>query len=231
MRARRSSQRGTTRLGWLDSRHTFSFGGFYDPEWMGFRTLRVINDDSVAPGSGFGEHPHRDMEIVSLVLEGALEHRDSMGNGSVIRPGEVQRMSAGSGVRHSEMNPSRERDVHFLQIWIEPSMPSMGPGYQQVPEPAAGADGWAVLASPDGRDGSVTVHQDAFLWRARPAANEEVSRHLAPGRGAWIHVLAGTVSVNGVEMGPGDGAGLEDTQHVRMTAGADGADVLLFELS
>ena len=231
MKIRRSSERGVTRLEWLDSRHTFSFGGFVDPGWMGFRTLRVLNDDRVSPGAGFGEHPHRNMEIVSLVLDGELAHRDSMGNGSVIRPGEVQRMSAGTGIRHSEMNPDPRRETRFLQIWIEPREAGGEPGYEQVAEPPAGADGWVTLASPDGRSGSVRIHQDAVLRRARLAPEAEVIHELDPGRGAWIHLLAGRVSVAGTTLGPGDGAGLDGEPAVRLVAGPGGADLLLFDLN
>ena len=230
MKVRRGSERGVTRLGWLDSRHTFSFGGYFDPDWMGFRTLRVLNDDTVAPGGGFGEHPHREMEIVSLVLDGELAHRDSMGNGSVIRPGEVQRMSAGTGIRHSEINPSGNRETRFLQIWIEPREAGIEPGYEQTTEPGPGADGWATLASPDGRGGSVRIHQNALLRRARLAPGGEAAHGLGPGHGAWVHLLAGRMTLAGSELGPGDAIGIEDEPAVRLVAGPEGADLLLFDL-
>jgi len=223
--------RGRTHADWLDSRHTFSFNRYYDPNWSGFRRLLVINEDFVAPAKGFGTHSHRDMEIISYVLAGALEHRDSMGTSSTIRPGEVQRMSAGTGVRHSEYNPSPDEPTHFLQIWIEPEREGMPPSYEQreFPPDEAGA-GLRLLASRTGRDGSVTVHQDVELYRASLAAGEEVTHELRRGRHAWAQVVSGEIVLNGVGLGPGDGAAVSEEE--RVVIGAAGrAEVLLFDLA
>ena len=228
---RRAGDRGRTDWDWLDSRHTFSFGEYHDPRHMGFRTLRVINDDRVEPGKGFGEHGHRDMEILSYVLEGALEHRDSLGNGSVIRPGEIQFMRAGTGVRHSEKNHSPVEPVHFLQIWILPVAPGLPPAYDQKPVDAAQASrGLALLASRDGRNGSIALRQDVDLLLARVAAGEDRRHTLAPGRHAYAHVAEGEVSVNGVAMVAGDGAALSGEQEV-VLKGSAYAEVLLFDLA
>lgn len=227
---RRADQRGHADHGWLDSHHTFSFADYYDPRHMGFRNLRVINDDRVAPGGGFPTHAHRDMEIVSYVLTGALEHKDSMGNGSVIRPGDVQRMSAGSGVRHSEYNASKSEPVHFLQIWILPGKPGIAPGYEQKAFSEADKRGkLRLVASPDGRDGSVTVHTDARLYATLLGAGEKVEHTLPAGRHAWIHVARGQVKVNGEALGEGDGASTSDAGTLALE-GVDGADVLVFDL-
>ena len=204
---RRSSERGHFDHGWLDTRHTFSFADYRDPRHMGFRSLRVLNEDRVRPGQGFATHGHRDMEIVSVVLEGALSHRDSMGNGSVIRPGDVQRMTAGTGVRHSEFNPSPSEPVHFLQIWILPDREGLSPGYEQkhVP-PEERRDRLRLLASPDGADGSLTVHQDARIYATALGPGAEVRHRIAPGRHAWVQVTGGALDLNGVPLEAGDGA-------------------------
>ena len=228
---RRSEDRGHADHGWLDTRHTFSFADYHDPAHMGFRALRVINEDKVAAGGGFGTHGHRDMEIISYVLEGALGHRDSMGNGSVIRPGEVQRMSAGTGVMHSEHNASDDGKVHFLQIWILPDRRGHRPGYEQKAFPVEERRGrLRLVASPDGADGSVTIHQDARLYLANLDGDERASLDLAPGRHAWVHVARGSVEVNGERLGPGDGAALSDERTVALSGGR-GAEVLVFDLA
>jgi redox-sensitive bicupin YhaK (pirin superfamily) len=227
---RPARERGHAAHGWLDSHHTFSFADYYDPANMGFRGLRVINDDRVAPGKGFGTHGHRDMEIVSYVLEGGLEHKDSLGTGSVIRPGDVQRMSAGTGVRHSELNASPSEPVHFLQIWIVPRAKGLAPGYEQRTFSAEDKRGaLRLVASPDGRDGSVTVHADAQLYAGLFTAGEVAELPLRPGRGAWVHVARGQVKVNGSVLGEGDGLALEDEPAVAIE-GVDGGEVLVFEL-
>jgi hypothetical protein len=227
---RRSQDRGHYDHGWLDTRHTFSFAEYHDPRHMGFRVLRVINEDRVRPGQGFGTHPHRDMEIVSYVLSGALEHRDSMGNGSTIRPGEVQRMSAGTGVLHSEFNPSASEPVHFLQIWILPERAGLAPGYEQKRFPAEEKRGrLRLLASPDGRDGSVTIHQDARILAAALEDGEEVRHALAPGRHAWVQVTRGEVELAGERLAAGDGAALSG-EAAASIRGRSTAEVLLFDL-
>ncbi|MCD6707965.1 MAG: pirin family protein [Thiobacillus sp.] len=227
---RPSNARGHANHGWLDSYHTFSFANYYDPEHMGVSNLRVINDDAVMPGQGFGTHGHQDMEIVSYVLDGALEHKDSMGNGSVIRPGDIQRMSAGTGVRHSEYNPSPTEPVHFLQIWLVPNRTGVQPGYEQKHFPLADRRGRLVLlVSPDGRDGSLIAHQDGLLYGTLLEAGESVEHPLAAGRRAYVHVARGQVAVNGTPLGGGDGATLEDVDHVHLE-GLGHAEVLLFDL-
>lgn len=227
---RPSNARGHANHGWLDSYHTFSFANYYDPEHMGVSNLRVINDDTVMPGQGFGTHGHQDMEIVSYVLDGALEHKDSMGNGSVIRPGDIQRMSAGTGVRHSEYNPSSTEPVHFLQIWLVPNRTGVQPGYEQEHFPLADRRGRLVLlVSPDGRDGSLSAHQDGLLYGTLLEAGESVEPPLAAGRRAYVHVARGQVAVNGTPLGSGDGATLDDVDHVHLE-GLGHAEVLLFDL-
>lgn len=202
---RKSSERGHANHGWLDSYHTFSFSTYRDPEWMGFGPLRVINEDRVVPGAGFPTHSHQDMEIVTWVLAGALEHKDSLGNGGVIRPGEAQRMRAGHGIAHSEYNASSSEPVHFLQIWIEPDTYGLEPGYEQVAFPPASLQGQLrLIASNDGRDGSVTIHQNAAIRAGRLAAGDRVTLTLAPGRRAWLHVAAGRVKVRGYPLEAGD---------------------------
>lgn len=230
MRIRRAKERGRTRLDWLDSRHTFSFADYYDPEHMGFRTLRVINDDVVAPGRGFPTHPHRDMEIVTWVYEGALRHEDSTGTGSVIRPGEIQRMSAGTGVRHSEWNGSDTEAVRLLQIWILPERAGLEPGYEQKAfDDEALAKGPTLVASPDGRAGSVTIHQDAAILAARPAAGDEIVHRPAEGRHLWVQVAKGTFEIAGDVLRDGDGAAFSDGGELRLRCTAPG-ELLLFEL-
>ncbi|MEE4377661.1 MAG: pirin family protein [Candidatus Competibacteraceae bacterium] len=228
---RQANDRGHAQFGWLNSYHTFSFGEYYDPKHMGISNLRVINDDTVAPGGGFATHGHRDMEIVSYVLEGTLEHKDSMGNGSVIRPGDVQRMSAGTGVMHSEFNHSKEEPVHFLQIWLQPNKTGVEPGYAERHFSVEERRGRLVLlVSPDGRDGSLQAHQDGFLYGTLLETGEDVQHELAPGRKAYIHVARGNVTVNGQPLGGGDGAQIDDIDQVHLE-GLDSAEVLLFDLS
>jgi redox-sensitive bicupin YhaK (pirin superfamily) len=227
---RRAAERGRTRLPWLNSYHTFSFGDYYDPAHMGFRALRVINDDYIAAGQGFGTHPHRDMEIITYVLDGALEHRDSLGTGSVIHPGEVQRMSAGTGIRHSEFNQSKEDPVHLLQIWILPEKTGLPPSYEQRAVPPSDQEGLALAASRGGRDGSVTVHQDVNLYAAQLAPGRSVTHRIAPGRHAWLQIARGTVSVNGHPLAAGDGAAVSDEGQLLLAAAAP-AEVLLFDLA
>jgi redox-sensitive bicupin YhaK (pirin superfamily) len=230
MAIRRAEERGHLDHGWLDTRHTFSFADYHDPRFMGFRDLRVINEDRVRAGEGFGTHPHRDMEIVTYVLEGELAHRDSLGNGSTIRPGEVQRMSAGTGIRHSEFNGSRERPVHFLQIWILPEREGLPPGYEQKAFPAAERRGrLRLLASADGAEGSVRIGQDVALLGALLAPGEEVTRTIAPGRHAWVQVARGDVELNGAALGAGDGAAVSDERALAIRARTD-AEVLVFDL-
>lgn len=230
LQIRESEQRGHANHGWLDSYHTFSFGGYYDPSHMGFSDLRVINEDRVQPGQGFGTHSHRDMEIVSYVLEGALEHKDSMGNTSVIRPGDVQRMTAGTGVTHSEFNASRAERVHFLQIWLLPDRPGYAPGYEQkyfAPEDKRNR--LRLIASPDGRDGSVRIHQDAYLFSTLLERGAAVEHTFAPGRKGYLHLVRGAVTVNDRSLQTGDGVAISD--EIRITVGADeDAEVLLFDL-
>ena len=228
---RPAAERGHADHGWLDTRHTFSFASYHDPRHMGFRSLRVINEDRVQPAQGFGTHAHRDMEILTWVLEGALEHKDSMGNGSVIRPGDLQRMSAGTGVTHSEFNPSREAPVHFLQIWLLPRERGLPPGYEQKGFPQEARRGLLrLIAAGDGREGAVTIHQDADVWTALLQPGESVRHALALGRYAWLHVARGAVTLNGSTLGAGDGAAVSDEAALEITAAA-GAEVLLFDLT
>ena len=228
---RRAAERGHANHGWLDSWHSFSFAEYHDPAHMGFGSLRVINDDRVAPGMGFGTHGHRDMEIVSYVLAGSLEHRDSMGNGSVIVPGDVQRMSAGRGVQHSEYNPSPTEPAHFLQIWILPKVTGIAPSYEQKAFPAEEKRGrLRLIASPDGAESSVTIHQDARLYAALLDGDEAASLALSPGRRAYVHVARGRVSANGVELAAGDAIKLTGEAAVSLARGAE-AEVLVFDLA
>jgi redox-sensitive bicupin YhaK (pirin superfamily) len=238
MTIRPAAERGHAQHGWLDSRHTFSFADYYDPRHMGFRALRVINDDRVAPGMGFGTHPHRDMEILSYVLEGALAHKDSTGTQGVIRPGDVQRMSAGTGVFHSEFNASKTEPVHFLQIWIQPSKLGVAPGYEQKTFATQEKQGCLrVVASPDGRDGSVTIHADAVVYASVLAPEESVRHPLHPGRSAWVHVARGNVRLlvadKMQELHAGDGVALSDEPEVRLEGSKDGVsgEVLVFDLA
>jgi quercetin 2,3-dioxygenase len=228
---RHSDDRGASNLGWLDSRHTFSFGDYYDPDHMGFGTLRVINEDRVRAGAGFGTHGHRDMEIISYVVDGALEHKDSIGTGSVIRPGDVQRMSAGTGIRHSEFNHSGEKPVHFLQIWLLPEQDGIAPGYEQKQFGDDEKRGrLRLITSRDGRDGSVTVHQDADIYASVLGKDETVTHKLAGNRKAWIQVVRGAVDVNGQELRAGDGARAQNIETLTLAGRADDSEVLLFDL-
>jgi redox-sensitive bicupin YhaK (pirin superfamily) len=217
-------------VSWLDSRHTFSFGEYYDPEQMGFRALRVINDDQVAPGGGFDTHPHRDMEIVTYVLDGALQHRDSLGNGSVIRPGEVQRMSAGTGIRHSEFNASRQEPVHLLQIWFLPAQRGTEPSYEQRPLPPGVRAALTLIASPDGRDGSVTVHQDVAMYAAQLEPGMTVTHSLAPGRHAWVQLARGRGHLNEQPLVAGDGAAVSDERQLTFRSNAP-SELIVFDLA
>lgn len=228
---RLAEERGSASLGWLQSKHTFSFGHYYDPNQIGFGPLRVINEDRVAPGGGFPTHPHADMEIISYVLEGALEHKDSLGTGSVIRPGDVQRMSAGTGVRHSEYNSSDKEPVHFLQIWIVPERDGIEPSYEQKTFSDDEKRGrLRLIASKDGRDGSLVVHQDANLYAALLGEGESVQHELAQGRGAWVQVTKGRVSLNGKPLKAGDGASVSTAGALEIT-GIEDAEILAFDLA
>lgn len=228
---RKSHERGFADHGWLRSYHSFSFADYFDPQHVEFGALRVINEDRVAPGKGFGTHEHRDMEILSYVLDGRLEHKDSMGTGSIIEPGDVQRMSAGTGVRHSEFNPSAEHTVHFLQIWIQPNALGIAPSYEQKRFEADTKRGQLrLIASPDGREGSVTIHQDAYVYAGLVNAEERAVHALKPGRRAYVHVVRGQVSVNGEALTTGDAAKLSDISEVKIEHG-HAAEVLLFDLS
>ena len=228
---RKSADRGRTKIDWLDSRHTFSFGEYYDPAQSGFRALRVINEDRVRAGAGFPTHGHRDMEIVTYVLEGALEHKDSLGTGSIIRVGEVQRMSAGSGITHSEFNHSKSEPVHFLQIWIVPAARGIAPGYEQREIEVGKARGALVpIASSDGRDKSVTIHQDATLSMAKLERGQTLDIELKPSRYGWVQVARGGVAVNGKPLAEGDGAAISDESKVSVVAESP-AEILFFDLA
>lgn len=227
---RRSAERGYADHGWLQSFHSFSFADYYDPRFMGFSRLRVINEDRVAPGMGFGTHGHRDMEIISYVLDGELAHRDSLGNGSVIRPGDVQRMSAGTGVRHSEFNHAADRQTHFLQIWIEPAVTGIPASYEEKNFGAADKRGrLRLVASPDGADGSVTIHQDAKLYVGLFDGSEQAAQPIAAGRNAYVHVARGALEVNGQPLAAGDAAMLSGEREVKLANGR-AAEVLVFDL-
>ncbi|MDQ3031887.1 MAG: pirin family protein [Myxococcota bacterium] len=228
---RRAESRFHTQIDWLDSHHTFSFGHHHDPEREGFGALRVINDDRVTPGAGFGTHGHRDMEIISYVVEGALAHRDSMGTGSTIRPGDVQRMSAGTGVMHSEQNPQKDAGTRFLQIWIIPEARGIAPSYEQKHWDETERRGrLRLVASRDGRDGSVTVHQDVAMYAGLLAPGERAEVSLAPGRSGWVQVVRGALTLDGTVMREGDGASLEDEPRIALEAIED-AEVLVFDLA
>lgn len=228
---RKADERGTSRISWLDSRHTFSFSDYHDPRHMGFGPLRVINDDRVAPAGGFGTHGHRDMEIITYVLDGALAHSDSLGTGSVIRPGDVQKMSAGSGIRHSEFNHSKTDPVHFLQIWIVPDRDGIAPGYQQLSFSRESKLGKLLLvASDEKRDDIIHIQQDAKMYvTVLESAEQRVTHALAPGRHAWVHVATGNVVVNGHALQAGDGAAVTDESKVEIS-GSPSGEVLLFDL-
>jgi quercetin 2,3-dioxygenase len=228
---RRAKDRGTADFGWLDSRHTFSFGEYYDAEHMGFGPLRVINEDRVSPGQGFGTHGHRDMEIISYVLEGALEHKDSIGTGSVIRPGDFQVMSAGTGIRHSEFNHSKNEPVHFLQIWVVPAREGIAPRYEQRTFSTTEKRGrLRLVGSSDGRDGSVVIHQDVELFSSLLNAGEKVTHALAAGRKGWLQIVRGAATMNGLDLAAGDGAAVEAEPALSVTAKGDGTEILLFDL-
>lgn len=230
IRIRKAAERGHFDHGWLDTCHTFSFGDFYDPAHMGFRSLRVINDDRVRPGQGFGMHGHRDMEIVTYVLDGALQHKDSLGNGSIIKAGELQRMTAGTGVRHSEFNPSDKETVHLYQIWLLPKRNGLEPSYEEL---ALGEDQrgqFRLVASPDGVDGSMTIHQDARLYLASLLPGEGVAHEIVRGRAAWLQVLRGSVNVLGNDLTAGDGVAVTDENAISVQATA-ASEVLLFDLA
>lgn len=227
---RRSEDRGLANLGWLHSQHTFSFGHYYDPRHTGFGPLLVINEDRVQAGKGFGSHGHRDMEIISYVLDGELAHKDSMGNGSVLRYGDVQRMSAGTGVMHSEFNHSPQKPVHFLQIWIEPSIKGIQPGYEEKHFDVASKQGrLRLIASPDGSDGSVTIHQDARLYASLLDATASIAYQLDPGRSAYLHLIRGKLTVNGQRLSTGDALKITGEDHLTADQ-ADAAELLLFDL-
>jgi redox-sensitive bicupin YhaK (pirin superfamily) len=231
IRIRKADDRGHFDHGWLDTYHSFSFAGYVDEGHMGFRTLRVINDDIVAPARGFGTHGHRDMEIITYVLEGALEHKDSTGTGSVLRPGDVQRMTAGRGVRHSEFNHSEKEPLRLLQIWILPAEPGLPPSYEEKTFPSEEKRvRLRLIASPDAREGSLTIHQDAFLYASILGSEEATRYSFAPGRHGWIQVARGTLKLNGVELTHGDGAAISDETEILME-GVDEAEFLLFDLS
>ena len=228
---RPAGERGHFDHGWLDTYHTFSFASYQDPGHMGFRALRVINEDRVKPGEGFRTHAHRDMEILTWVLEGGLEHKDNMGNGSIIRPGDLQRMSAGTGVTHSEFNPSREAPVHLLQIWLLPSRRGLPPSYEEKHFPSEARRGHlCLIAAGDGRQGAVTIHQDAELWTALLEPGESLRHALKPGRSAWLQVARGEVSLKSTTLGAGDGAAVSGEAALEITASAP-AEVLVFDLA
>lgn len=229
---RPAHERGVANFGWLDSRHTFSFGTYYDPKHMGFSALRVINEDKVLPAQGFGSHGHQDMEIISYVLAGALEHKDSIGNGSVIRPGDVQRMSAGTGILHSEYNASSSEPVHFLQIWVLPNTKGLTPSYEQTHFSTEARQGQLrLVGSPDGRNGSVTIHQDVNLYAALLAEKETIQHSIAQGRSLWVQVARGAIQLNEYYLSVGDGVAVTHEQTIRLTGQSDDAEILVFDLA
>jgi redox-sensitive bicupin YhaK (pirin superfamily) len=231
IKVRPAGERGKTQTPWLDGNHTFSFNRYYDPRWTGFRDLVVINEDFVAPASGFPPHSHADMEIITYVIEGALAHRDSSGGDGVIRPGEVQKMSAGTGVTHSEMNPSPDEPVHLLQIWIRPAREGIRPYYEQKAFPEGERRGrLRLVAAPEGAEGAVTLYQNVTLYNALLGAGDEVTHALAPGRHAWLQVVKGAVTLNGKRLAAGDGAAVSDEESLTVK-GAEEAEILLFDLS
>jgi hypothetical protein len=227
---RKANERGHAEHGWLDTYHSFSFADYYDPKWMGFRSLRVINDDLVLPQAGFGMHPHRDMEIITYILSGQLAHKDSMGNGRTITPGEFQYMSAGTGVLHSEQNPSGTEAVHLLQIWIQPDTKGVKPGYAEKSMKNAEAGKLHLVTSKTGREGSIAIHQDSDLYLAKLDAEQSVRHTLAPGRHAWLHVAEGEVSLNGQTLTGGDSVAVSDEQALELK-GSKPSQVLLFDLN
>ena len=227
---RKAADRGSVNLGWLDTKHTFSFGSYHDPDHMGFGNLRVINDDRIEPGRGFGTHPHNDMEIVSYVVEGSLEHKDNMGNGSIIRSGEVQRMTAGTGITHSEFNPSNDEAMRLLQIWIEPATEGLDPGYEQKHfSEEEKSDQLRLIVSRDGREGSLLAHQDFDLYASLLSIGSELRHRFSAGRNGWIQVVSGALSANGEQLETGDGAAIEDTPDLLLRSRSD-AEFLLFDL-
>jgi hypothetical protein len=231
LKIRRSNERGHANHGWLDSRHTFSFSDYYDPAHMGFRSLRVINDDRVAPHGGFPTHPHRDMEIFSYVLEGSLAHQDSLGNRRELKPGEIQLMRAGRGVTHSEFNPSATEPARFLQIWITPAERGLDPAYTEwTPSAEAAASPKTLVISADGREGSACIAQDASVYLIRTSTEQTVHHAFTPGRGIWLHVIRGTATLAGATLHPGDAASLEEAAHLEIHAGPGGLEALLFDL-
>lgn len=231
IKIRKANKRGHFELRWLNTFHTFSFGDYYDPAFMGFRSLRVINEDYVHPGRGFPTHGHRDMEIITYILAGALEHRDSMGNGSIIRPGDVQRMTAGTGVKHSEANPSRQESVHLLQIWILPGTKGLEPSYEQkVFGDEQKRDRLCLIASEDGREGSVKIHQDASVYASVLEQGSKVGHELAPNRHAWVQIARGAIDLNGEQLSQGDGAAISGESKAVLT-GREAAEILLFDLA
>jgi redox-sensitive bicupin YhaK (pirin superfamily) len=231
IRTRRANERGITKLTWLDSRHTFSFGDYHDPKQMGFYSLRVINEDTLAPGKGFSTHAHQNMEILSWVIDGSLAHRDSTGVSSVILPGELQRMSAGTGVSHSEFNDSQDEPVHFLQIWLLPAENGITPSYEQKNFPTTERQGrFRLMASPDGRYGSVRVHQDALVYDALLGNGQNVSHELSANRHAWVHVVKGEIGLNGAILQAGDAAAVSDEASVKLSGIGVGGEVMLFDL-
>jgi redox-sensitive bicupin YhaK (pirin superfamily) len=230
MTLRKANDRGHAEHGWLDTHHTFSFAGYYDPEHMGFRSLRVINDDKVAPGAGFGTHPHRDMEIITYVLSGALEHKDSMGNGRIIKQGEFQYMAAGTGVQHSEFNPSDKEPVHLLQIWIQPDRKGAKPNYAEKSLGKAAPGKLYLAASKSGRDGSIPINQDAEVYVAKFGGGETLEHSLQPGRHAWVHVAEGELTLNGQKLAAGDAAALSDETSLKFSA-TKPAQALVFDLN
>jgi redox-sensitive bicupin YhaK (pirin superfamily) len=227
---RPANERGHFNHGWLNTYHTFSFADYYDPAWMGFRSLRVINDDLVMPGQGFGTHPHRDMEIITYILSGALEHKDSMGNGRIIRTSEVQYMAAGTGVRHSEFNPSENEAVHLLQIWIQPDRKGVTPRYAEKSLTGAPTGTFHLVTSKNGRDGSIAIHQDADLWLAKLDAGQTITHELAVGRHAWLHVAEGEVRLNGENLASGDAVAVSEETKLELSA-IKPAQALLFDLN
>jgi len=231
MTIRRANERGHANHGWLDAHHTFSFANYHDPRWMGFRSLRVINDDTIAGGGGFGTHPHRDMEIITYILSGALQHRDSMGHEAVLKAGDVQRISAGTGIAHSEFNYSPIEPVHLLQIWIQPERKSVKPAYaERSIGNGAGKPGLTLVASRDARDGSVSIHQDADVWLARLDKGASATHAVKPGRHAWVQVAEGEVTLNGQSLKAGDGAALSNEDNLALAAQKP-SQVLLFDLN
>ena len=230
MKIRRANERGHAKHGWLNTYHTFSFAEYYDPQWMGYRSLRVINDDFVAPGMGFGIHPHRDMEIITYILSGVLQHKDSMGNGRVIQTGDVQYMAAGTGVQHSEFNPSKDAAVHLLQIWIQPDQKGVQPRYAEKSLKDAAAGRLHLVTSKSGRESSIPIHQDADLWLGKLNAGDSATHTVNSGRHAWIHVAEGEVSVNGKSLVGGDAAAIDEEGVVQLSV-VKPSQVLLFDLN